>query len=275
MMHHEHDHHHAHEDGHEHVGDVRQTPARTMAVVKAALLVGLGVYLLSLVWTEAVGHYVHVRFGWLATVGGLLALLLGTHALARLARSLVPGRGTDALLEAGLHAGHQHQPLSLGTVGFVAIPLALGLLVPAQPLGAAAVTGDIALSQNAGAGGTLVIADSAQWTVADWLRAFTSGGGERLSGKPADISGFVYRQDGDPEGHFVVARFLMVHCTADAYAVGLPVRWAGTGALPADTWVRVQGTVQIGDFRGNRLPILVASSVDDRVERPKQAYLYQ
>jgi hypothetical protein len=33
--------------------------------------------------------------------------------------------------------------------------------------------------------------------------------------------------------------------------------------------------MNVGDFRGNRMPVLQATAVDDTVQRPKQVYLYQ
>ena len=276
-----HEHEHAHGSdlghGHEHEhaaagsGPHRPVGGETSGWTRAVLLLGLGLYLGYLFASESVGNYVNLRFGWLALAGALLSLALGGHALMTQLRA---GRSPSAASHD--HEGHAHQPLGWPALGLLAAPLALGILVPSQPLGAAAVAGDISLPRGASEGAVLLAADSAQWTVIDWLRMFSSpGGGDRLQGQPADITGFVYRQEGDPDGYFVVARFLMVHCTADAYAVGMPVVWPEAQALPSDTWVRVRGTVQVGDFRGNVLPILAATSVDDRAERPKQVYLYQ
>jgi uncharacterized repeat protein (TIGR03943 family) len=88
------------------------------------------------------------------------------------------------------------------------------------------------------------------------------------------VTGFVYRREEDPSGHFMVARFLMTCCSADAYAIALPVQWAAAEGLTADTWVRVVGTVRVGRFRDNTLPILQAMEVHIE-DRPRQTYLYQ
>jgi uncharacterized repeat protein (TIGR03943 family) len=184
-------------------------------------------------------------------------------------------RGSEVLDAVHQSLGHVHPSLSWRGLTVVAVPLALGLLVPSQPLGAAVVGGDLSLGSGQG-DSVIASSDSLEWTVLDWLRTFSYGGSpDRLNGKEADVVGFVYRRDGDPEGYFVVARFLMVHCAADAYAVGMPVAWRGGEALLLDTWVRVRGTVKVDKFRDNTLPIITATSVDDRTERPRQTYLYQ
>jgi putative membrane protein len=262
------------ESDHEHappsVGGSRPGRKWAMGWTQAVLLLGLGLHLAYLYLSENVANYIHVRFAWLAAAGAVFCLALGGHALwvaLRASRS-------DAEVSHD-HAGHTHPSRQWPTLGWLAVPLVLGTLVPPQPLGAAAVGGNISAPPTAREAPMLLTSDSLQWTVADWLRMFASGGTDRLRGQPADVTGFVYRREGDPEGYFVVARFLMVHCTADAYAVGIPVRWTEAKNLPTDAWVRVRGTVEVGEFRGNQLPILTATTIDDQSERPKQAYLYQ
>jgi putative membrane protein len=71
----------------------------------------------------------------------------------------------------------------------------------------------------------------------------------------------------------MVARFTISCCVADSSAIGLPVMWQGVDTLPQDTWVRVQGTFEVGDFQGDTVPILQASSVEV-VPQPEHPYLY-
>jgi len=233
-------------------------------------LLGLGVYMAYLTWSGDLGNYVNLRFTWVGVVGAGLAMVLTVAVMsARVLRPYLVGESVHQ------HLGHRHQPVGWPALGLLALPLGLGLLVPSQPLGAAAVTGDVSFSRGVGEVATISASGSLEWTVLDWLRMFSLGGPQgRVDGRQADVTGFVYRREGDPDGHFVLSRFLMVHCTADAYAIGMPVAWTRAEALSADTWVRVRGTVRVGSFGGNTLPILDAATVDQRVERPTQAYLY-
>jgi putative membrane protein len=71
----------------------------------------------------------------------------------------------------------------------------------------------------------------------------------------------------------MVARFTISCCVADASAIGLPVARQETNTLPQDTWVRVQGAFEVGEFQGDSLPILQAASVE-AVAQPEHPYLY-
>src|SRR5439155_19337874 len=145
-------------------------------------------------------------------------------------------------------AGHMHPRITLPLLCILAAPLVFGLLVSPRPLGASAVGGD--LTPNAPADSSVAAgSNSLDWTVVDWLRVFYySGNPDRLNGREADVIGFVYRRDGDPKGQFMVARFVMSCCSADAQAVGMPVEWSGADDLPLDRWIRVRGRVKVQQF---------------------------
>jgi putative membrane protein len=51
------------------------------------------------------------------------------------------------------------------------------------------------------------------------------------------------------------------------------VQWAEASALAQGAWVRIVGTVQVGEFRGEQVPIIQATTVEI-VEQPKHPYLY-
>jgi uncharacterized repeat protein (TIGR03943 family) len=238
-------------------------------LLKSLVLVGLGGYFV-LLWVRGdLNNYVNARYGWLTVLAGLLCFALGIHGISMALRGL----------RSHAHAGwgdHVHLPPSWSVLAIVGVPLLLGVLVPSQPLGAQAVDSDRALDVGVFEAAAIPATDSLQWTVLDWLRAGSAGGPpERINGKEADLIGFVYRREDDPKGSFVVMRFLMVHCAADAYAVGMPVLWADAPALPIDSWVRVRGTVNVGAYRDQTLPILTATFVEANVERPQQPYLYK
>ncbi len=253
-------------DPHDEHGDHRSIGPHPL--VKSVLLLGLGVYFLQLWLGGDLHNYVNARFGWLPILSAGLFLILALDGIAA---------GLRGARAPHLHhwLDHTHRAPSWPVLAVVAVPLMLGTLVPSQPLGARAVGGDLGLDPGAFDGAIVPASDSLEWTVLDWLRAFSSGSADRISGKEADVIGFVYRRDEDPKDAFVVMRFLMSCCSADAYAVGMPVVWANAEALPVDSWVRVHGTVAVGNFRGQNLPILTATAVENNIERPKQAYLYQ
>lgn len=79
-------------------------------------------------------------------------------------------------------------------------------------------------------------------------------------GKDICLKGFVYRPDQLP-GHFLVARFEISCCAADAVPSGLFVEWVTNQDIKNDSWVEVHGKLATFDYLGNKLPIIKATQV--------------
>lgn len=233
---------------------------------KALILLGLGLYFIVLIVTDNLSNYINLRFMWLSYVAvGLFVLLGGWSALRLL-------RGSQQLAYATSTA---HVPITWLNIALVSIPLVLATLIPSQPLGAEAVTGGISLEPIGGASAEASYRiPPEERNVLDWLREYNSvQNPAELNGLPVDIVGFVYREPDMSEGQFMVARFTVSCCVADAFAVGLPVQVAGQGDLADGAWVRVRGTLQAGSFRGEQVPIIIPESVEP-VPEPATPYLY-
>jgi putative membrane protein len=154
----------------------------------------------------------------------------------------------------------------------IAVPLVLGTLIPSQPLGAEAVAGSISVSA-ASRTETAFNVPPEERNVLDWLRAFNTGDYAQFEGQPADVIGFVYTEPTFDEDEFMVARFTISCCVADASAIGLPVFWNDTADLKQGDWVNVKGRFGMGEFRGDQLPVLYAASIET-VAQPEHPYLY-
>ncbi len=155
----------------------------------------------------------------------------------------------------------------------MAIPLVLGTLIPSRPLGAESVDGSVSITAAAGANVTTFAIEPNKRNVLDWLRVFNATDGDyaEVSGQPVDVIGFVYSEPTFAPDQFMVARFTMSCCVADASAIGLPVLWAG--AVEQGAWVQVTGVIEVGEFRGEATPLVRAESVAV-VEQPEHPYLY-
>jgi uncharacterized repeat protein (TIGR03943 family) len=235
--------------------------------VKAALLIGLGVYLLVNVLSGSVTNYINARFIWLSVVAVALLIIFGVY--------VVWGR-----FQHGHHIHdhdheHDHGHANPVILLVVAIPLALGVLLPSLPLGAEAINGNISLNAVMGeSSGAPRSSDPLDWTVLDWLRIFNEAETlDEVNGQSARIVGFVYSEPTFPADHFMAARFTVNCCVADATAIGLPVRWTSETSLTAGDWIEVTGTFEVGEFRGQRVPILNAESVEP-ISQPAHPYLY-
>ena len=258
---HDHDHHHAQE--------------RLQAWLKAALLLGLGLYFIYNIASGNLANYVNARFGWLSYVAAALFLMLAASSAYDLLKTEKRKHDEHHHHEHDHDHDHEHGAISWPALAVVAVPLVLGTLIPSRPLGSDAVGGSISLSAvSSTTSVTGFTTNPLERSVLDWLRAFNqSGDTASFNGQSADVIGFVYKEPTFGEDYFMVARFAISCCVADASAIGLPVAWDGSQDLAADTWVRVQGAFQVGDFRGDTVPILHATSVDV-VPQPEHPYLY-
>jgi uncharacterized repeat protein (TIGR03943 family) len=245
---------HDHEHDHRHHNN--------QALVKTALLFGLTLYFIYIIASGNLTNYINERFSWLSYVAALLFLLLAISSALKLLRN-----GHDHQ-----HHDHSHESISWGMLAIVAIPLVLGTLIPSRPLGANAMNGDF--NMNAVAATTAVMFEKSPLdrNVLDWIRLFNASDDLAIfNGQEADITGFIYRDDTFSENQFLAARFTISCCVADAVAVGLPVEW--NEAIPSDTWVRVLGRFELGEFRGEPKPILQPTSLEI-VPQPEHPYLY-
>ena len=80
-------------------------------------------------------------------------------------------------------------------------------------------------------------------------------------GRRVVSEGMVFRQEGLPAGCFVLFRFVITCCAADAIPAALLVAADRADAFPVDSWVRVRGRVERTAFRGLDIPLLRAEQV--------------
>jgi len=67
---------------------------------------------------------------------------------------------------------------------------------------------------------------------------------DRFVGKKLELTGFVYRQDDMKSNQFVVGRFSVQCCSADASPFGVLVEYDRAASFPSDSWVTVTGTIE-------------------------------
>lgn len=244
-------------------------PSEAIRWVKAGLLLGMGLYFLITILTGNLTNYINERFAWLSYVAVVIFFLLGIVAVWDNLRAT-----NSAHHHHDDHHDHEHGRLSASAAFIVAIPLLLGTLVPSRPLGASAIEGNL-LTASVGLGDPVAFTRSPlERNILDWLREFNRAAlPSAFDGQPVDVVGFVYREPSFGADRFMVARFTISCCVADAFALGIPVEAAGADAIADGAWVRIQGVLQAGDFNNQTLPIIRATSVEE-VEQPEHPYLY-
>ena len=243
---------------------------RTAAAIRGGVVLALAAVLAVRYLDGSLGYYINLSYGWLTVVAIVSLALLGAVLL-------------PAALRRGGAAGERVAMPWLGA-GLLAVPVALAL-IPPQPLGTDAMaTRALQLATMPAAAGRAVAEDAAGTeaaeprTVLEWLvlfqRAEISGSGlGQFAGRGARVRGFVYRDERFPAGTFLVSRFLLSCCVADAAPIGIAVRWPDADFLDDDAWVWVSGRFAVEDFLDERVPVLVAAEVTP-AEQPAQPYLY-
>jgi uncharacterized repeat protein (TIGR03943 family) len=250
---------------------------RLDTLLKSALLAGLALMFYAKLGDGTLAYYINQRFAWLALVA---AVLLAGLALTLLHRVLTarripsPGASVDVDVDHPHPHPHAHSPAWPALV-LLALPLALGLLVPARPLGASAVAArGIGVTAPGVAGGGAQRTLSGPRDILDWLREFgRAPDPAAFAGQPVDVVGFVYRDSRNAADQFWVSRFAVSCCAADAAAVGLLVQSELAPGLKSDAWVRVTGTMSVGAFDGEAMPVIAAQAIEPTAQ-PEQPYLY-
>ena len=245
-------------------------------LAQLGLMAVLGAYLGARLFSGAIYYYINERFTALIVAGALIAFGLAYGAWA--GRSQPDALDLDPDLPPELDPAETRARRSrLWRVGMMTAPLLVGLVVPARPLGASAID-TRGLNANApiaasGDAQRLQIAPE-QRSILDWVRAVNyADDPAEVRGQPADVIGFVYHDANAGVDQFMVARFMVTCCSADAAAVAAAVVWPDSAGLVDNTWVRVRGTVDVTEYAGRPLPLITATSVEPTTE-PDHPYMY-
>lgn len=240
--------------------------------IKALALIGLGLLFFSRIYFGTLYFYISPRFAWLVGLAAILFIVVGASY-----RNVLSQPHEHEHDHPHDHAEHQHGRLSWGGLLLVILPVLLGFLVPPKPLGAAALSNreiNVKSLTSVAPPGVSSIARQGEKNIYDWLVEFQqTQNPAAFADKEAKVTGFVFRDGRFGNDSFMVSRFVINCCAADAAPLGLIVRWPKAAALTIDQWVEVSGRFQTVEFNGEQTPLLVADKVTP-VERPNQPYIF-
>ena len=234
--------------------------------LKPLLLISLALFLYARLSDGSILFYINQRFVWLIWVAVVaLAIVIVSYRITR-------HRSKHT------HAGHSHD-LKWHTVGILLLPVLLGWLVPAKPLGTSALANrelnvSLETALNLSLGTVRQAVEERELTILDWISAFqVDPDGSSFIGETADLTGFVYRRANLPPDMWLLSRFVVTCCVADAMPVGLMVRAPDFAPPENDEWVRVTGQFAIETDDGQRVLVLIADSITE-IPMPQLPYLY-
>lgn len=199
--------------------------------------------------------YLSTRTTWVVPVA---AVLLSAASLGR----LVTARSGRA------------EPLARRELGVLVAMVVPVLLVMALP---PATLGSFSASRRAGFSGRGIEASASQiasedLTIVDVAAAQTTPEGERAlaarAGETVSFVGFVTRYEDTPADEFLLTRYVVSCCVADAMVAQVRIVNATPGAFADGDWVVVAGTI----YPLGREVIVDASTVS-AVARPPRPYL--
>jgi putative membrane protein len=199
--------------------------------------------------------YLSTRTDWLVPIS---ALLLTAATVGRLASARVVAPKPLAARE-------------LWIIGLMVLPVVLVLFAPVTTLGTFSA-GKRAGFSGAGFAASARDIGSGELTLIDVAAAETSPGGERAlakrAGETVEFLGFVSIRDDTPADEFLLARYVVTCCVADATIAEVRVVNVTPGQFENEDWVQVKGTI----FPIGREVIVNASDIA-QVERPDRPYL--
>ncbi|CAG9622421.1 TIGR03943 family putative permease subunit [Sutcliffiella rhizosphaerae] len=97
---------------------------------------------------------------------------------------------------------------------------------------------------------------------------------DEFEGKRIEMIGFVYREEDFTKDQFVVARFGLSCCVADASVYGTLSNMIGADELKNDEWVKISGTVSTTQYNNFFLPYIHVDTLE-KVEQPDSPYIYE
>ncbi len=92
-------------------------------------------------------------------------------------------------------------------------------------------------------------------------------------GRTVEISGFVYREPNMNQNQFVVGRFAMDCCSADALPYGVLIEDTNAAQYEDDAWIKVRGQIDTTIYDGNKIMVFRPESIQT-IEAPESPYIY-
>lgn len=242
-------------------------------IVKVIVLIATGWFLGSRLLFGTLNYYIHPRFNVLTVVTAVTLIIVALFYWFYHSRY-----GEDESINSLFN---RERSLSWLSLLLLAAPVILGSVVQPRPLGAAALSnrevglGTLVSAQTPGGSQLSTLNAGGVRNIVDWLYAFQRAAEPaEFNGEEASVIGFVYRDDRFTAGTFMVSRFTVSCCVADAAPVGLIVAWPEAEALADDAWVEVNGRFEAREFNGRVIPVLIAETIESTTP-PNQPYLYQ
>ena len=210
---------------------------------------------------------------WFLWLTGRKALYLSTRTewVVPVAAVLLTAAAIGRLASARVVSPKPLRARELWIMGLMVVPVVLVLFAPVTTLGTFSA-GKRAGFSGAGFAASAGDIASGELTLIDVAAGETSPEGEhalaKRAGETVNFVGFVSIRDDTPADEFLLARYVVTCCVADATIAEVRVVNVTPGQFANEDWVDVTGTI----FPIGREVIVDASDIVE-VERPDHPYL--
>ncbi|MBE9031995.1 TIGR03943 family protein [filamentous cyanobacterium LEGE 11480] len=111
----------------------------------------------------------------------------------------------------------------------------------------------------------------------EWMRALQLyPEPDAYAGQPVKIDGFAVHPDKLPDQYFLLTRFTITCCAADAYPVSLPIklRQGDRSSYKVDQWFEVKGVMITETLAAGNRQVVVDATEIRPIKEPKNPYNY-
>jgi len=224
------------------------------------VVVGYGVFILSLFVRHALMLYINPAYVWPTTAAGVVLVGLAGVTLAR--RSKTPTADSCCATDS---CGCSEPPARLWQYAALCLPLLLAAVFPPRGLSnfsalqrGPELAGMMTIRGAATVSHVSLSVDTRSFTLQDWAGALSADPNPKdYTGKPVGVTGIVLHDRGSvPPGYIMVMRYQITCCIADARPIGLIVRDTSNGALKEGLWVKVSGRMGAASYQGQKLVVV-------------------
>jgi len=237
-------------------------------LMRGGLLIGFAALIAKLFVAGEMARYITPALDPLMWLTAVIVGLMGVLEVAEGARH---------------RTTHEHsvdQTEQIMTWVLVILPLALGLLIAPRALGVGALGGEsvtrLLLAYAPGpapAPGTTPAAPEKPIEDTGDLLNYLQRAGLAGSGQRVRVTGLAIRDESLGTSEFVLLRYAITHCVADARPLALLVTGAAADrALRSDQWVEVEGALTATERDGSQI-VTVAAARWRPVPEPSNPYL--
>lgn len=229
--------------------------------VPSTILIGYGVFILSLRLRGVMTWYINPTYVLPTTVAAIVLLGIGAFGVLRAQRQSSVQVGDCC----GDDCGCAEPPRHLATYALLALPLALAAIFPPRSLAAFSahqrgpqIAGASLIHGSAPVSRVSLSVDTRSFSMMDWVGALSADPNPHdYLHKPVRITGMVLTGSGNvPPGTFMVMRYLVTCCIADARPVGLIVQQSAGTIVRDNQWVTVNGTMAIAHVSGQETAVV-------------------